>query len=162
MALQISDTALQHTYQGIRNDFGDLGDLPRELATTVANVYYRFFAFSQNAGASLGGGSEGHNPMERYSKFMQDTGTVMSSFQFAKELINSARETRKHNSALFDYMTVLTLDVLKYNIDNAADKTPIRRAIERKFKKVDEISDLLDIMSAKGMVVYTAPRNRQP
>ncbi|MGH8581869.1 MAG: hypothetical protein ACREWG_03590, partial [Gammaproteobacteria bacterium] len=43
-------------------------------------------------------------------------------------------------------------------IENAAEKTPLRRAIERKFKTVDEVTNLLDIMAARGMVLYNEGR----
>jgi len=40
---------------------------------------------------------------------------------------------------LFNYMVQVALDSLKYKIDNAHQKSPIRCAIERIFKKPDEI-----------------------
>jgi hypothetical protein len=52
----ISRLALMSAYEGIRHDLGDLADLPRELATTVANVYYRFFLFSENPTTPTGPG----------------------------------------------------------------------------------------------------------
>ena len=153
----ISQSALASAYEGINHDLGDLGDLPRELATTVANVYYRFFLFSENPTMPTGPGFQpaaSGSFIESYQKYMEGSATILSTFQFAKDLIKAARETRKQNARMFSYLVVLTLDVLKYNIENANEKTPIRRAIERKFKKVDEISNLLDLMAERGMVIY--------
>jgi hypothetical protein len=164
-AHMISQSALESTYEGIRHDLGDLADLPRELATTIANVYYRFFAFSENPMAPTGPGFQpatGGSVIDSYQTYMAGSATILSSFQFAKGLITAARDTRKQDVSLFPYLVVLTLDVLKYNIENADEKTPIRRAIERKFKKVDEIPDLLEVMAARGMVIYGADQQRQP
>jgi hypothetical protein len=64
-------------------------------------------------------------------------------------MIQAIRDTRnKHpdRKKLVDYMVQVALDSLKYNIDNAHEKTPIRRSIERRFKKPDEISGLYDRM----------------
>lgn len=154
----ISITALAHTYTALRDDLGDLGDLPKELATTVANVYYRFFVLAENPTASGAGfdTTDSRSAIESYRTFMETHATIQSSFQFAKELIRSARDIRKQKSELFDYVVVVALDALKYNIDNATEKMPLRRAIERRFKKVDEIPNLLEIMAARALVVYSA------
>ena len=158
MQSSVQTTGAGTTYRGIRDDLGDLGDLPRELATTVANVYYRVFAFPEDPAAVMTRDCQSldeDNFIEKYRSFREGVATAQSSFHFAKHLIQSTRGARDENPAVFDYLVTLTLDILKYNIDKAHEKTPIRRAIERKFKKVDEISNLLDIMAARGMVIYS-------
>jgi hypothetical protein len=39
------------------------------------------------------------------------------------------------------------LDLFKYDIPNAHQKIGLRRMIERRFRKVDEIPDLIDLMN---------------
>jgi hypothetical protein len=47
----------------------------------------------------------------------------------------------------FEYLRVLLLDTLKYRIKDASEKTPIRRAIERKFCQPNEINGLYEQMA---------------
>jgi len=59
------------------------------------------------------------------------------------DMIKSLRQTReeaKSNDldAVYDYLVTLMLDIYKYRIENAHKKTPIRRSIERKFKKPEK------------------------
>ncbi len=51
------------------------------------------------------------------------------------------------------YTITYALDVLKYGIQDDGSKTRIRIAIERKFKTVYEIPDLLSIMRRNGLGV---------
>ncbi len=51
-------------------------------------------------------------------------------------------------------MVEIIIDVFKYQIKRSPDKTPIRRNIERKFKKkkVDEIPNLIDLLDVMNQV----------
>lgn len=140
-------------------DLGDLDDLPIELVNTLANIYYRFFAYQEHM--SSGGRSRFLDPyipqssdmldaFKNYNKFHAE---ALSTIKYAKEIIQSVRQVRAEKPELFPYFVTLTLDMFKYNIENSGSKTPIRRAIERKFKKVYEIPNLVEIMRKAGLHV---------
>jgi hypothetical protein len=149
---------------GLHADFGDLSDLPKELANTLANVYYRFFMLAPSAtGQTMEERAmdlqremlRQGDALEGYKKLMNSMAATEAGFRFAKDFIKAVRGARGKTPDFSRYLIVLTLDILKYDIDNANTKTPLRRAIERKFKKVDEIPDLLDIMGSHGFIVYS-------
>ena len=145
--MDIDITALKQAANSLFRDLNRLDDLPQELRNTLANVYYRFFALRRNLrDPSKVLGYENSDFMSTYKGFMQGSTFALADFQCAKGMIEGMRETRKHNPDIYDYMVVLTLDVFKYRIPNAQDKTPIRRAIERKFKKPNEIAGLYERM----------------
>lgn len=145
--MDIDTTALEQAANSLFQDLGRLDDLPQELRNTLANVYYRFFALRLNLrDPSKVLGYENSDFISTYKGLMQGSTFALADFQCAKGMIEGMRETRKHNPDIYDYMVVLTLDVFKYRIPNAQDKTPIRRAIERKFKKPNEIAGLYERM----------------
>ncbi len=143
---------LRQAAEALRGDLGDLSDLPLELANTLANVYYRFFACAEHT--TRGGNTnllkpyldESRSPCDAFKYFSKFNAETLASFEFAKNFVQSVRGIKKKKPELFSYMTTLTLDILKYKIDNADSKTPIRRAIERRFKTPREIPDLLERM----------------
>jgi hypothetical protein len=136
----------------LANDLGSLDDLPPELADTVANVYYAFWNHHQ-ALAPMRAGKPGpavasdhpNGIVTGYLELLQSGASILPAYKHAKGFINSVRVAAKDlpdHRARFEYLVQLVLDVLKYNIDKAGTKTPIRRAVERKFKKVHEIAGL--------------------
>jgi hypothetical protein len=152
----VDQDVLRQAAEALQADLGDLSDLPVELASTVANVYYRFYACAEHM---LRGGKtnlldpyldDSRNALDAYKAFSKLHTEATASFEYAKNFVQSARGIKKQKPELFSYMVTLTLDILKYNIDNANTKTPIRRAIERKFKAPREISDLLERMQREG------------
>lgn len=125
----------------IKGELGDLDDLPYELQNTVSNIYYRSnpsTLMSESSGDAL-------TDFKMHSMNMINR---LSDTKYIGDMIKSLREVReqaesKDFGAVYDYLVTLYLDIYKYRIENAQDKTPIRRSIERKFKKPEkEIPDL--------------------
>lgn len=148
----ISQNALREAAKIMHRHLGDLDDLPIELVNTLANIYYRFFAYKDHM---LSGGRslfldpyvpQSSNLLDAYKNNNKFFAEVSSTFECAKGIVLSARQACAENPKLFSYLVTFMLDVFKYNIENAESKTPIRRAIERKFKKVREIQNLFEIM----------------
>ena len=83
-------------------------------------------------------------------KFQAET---LAALEHAQAVVQSLRQLRIDEPELFSHAVTTVLDAIKYNIDNAASKTPIHRALERKFKKVYEVPQLLDIMRRSGLRV---------
>ena len=136
----------------IAEDLGSLDDLPAELANTAANVYYTFWMrlialAPLREGAPAPAGTENHPDgiLGGYMHYIKTNPSIIAGYKFAADMIKAIRgiaEKHPDRKELVDYMVQVALDSLKYNIDNAHQKTPIRRAIERKFKKPDEIPGL--------------------
>lgn len=121
---------LRQAAEALRGDLGDLSDLPLELAITLANVYYRFYACAEHM---MRGGStnlldpyldDSRSPLDAYKNFTKFNAEAIASFEYAKNFVQSARGIKKQKPELFPYMATLSLDILKYNIDNASSKTP--------------------------------------
>ena len=153
----ISQKALREAAEIMHWQLGVLDDLPVELANTLANIYYRPIAYTEHL--SSGGRSLFLDPYVPESSSMLDAfknnnkffSEAQSTFECAKDIVLSARQACSENPELFPYLVTLMLDLFKYNIENAESKTPIRRAIERKFKKVREIPNLFEIMQKAGI-----------
>lgn len=69
-------------------------------------------------------------------------GNVLSDYKIAPKLAEAMRGARNQNAMIFEYLQQHFVDTFKYRIPDADNKSPIRRGLERPFRKVEEISDL--------------------
>lgn len=132
----IDQGTLKTCRNAIQHNLGSLADLPPELANTITNVYYRFHAHARRVAL---------DNVENLESFVEDTATILSSYEAAKAYIDALRhidKIRKPN--LYAYTVTFILDALKYEIDRPHEKSGLRRLIERQFRrhKVKEIPDL--------------------
>jgi hypothetical protein len=142
--MRLDHRALQDAADDLFSTLGALDDLGPELSNTVANVYYRFHLMSRsltNPTDALGV-PRGQDMASTYRNVMGSTGRAVSEYQFIAGMISSLRQTRAQNAAIGEYLVRHAIDQLKYRIPNANKKTPIRRAIERQFRSVDEVAGL--------------------
>ncbi len=145
--MSVDVVALQKAFNALARDLGPLDDLAPAVRNTLANVYYRFHL----VGANLSNPADalkltGRDVMSLYQGFMEGMGRVIAEFESAAELVRSVRDVRREDPGLFDYCQTHFLDVFKYRISDANNKPPWRRALERPFRKVDEIPNLYDRM----------------
>lgn len=141
--MKIDEEALRQAAASLYSELGPLDDLPTDLCNTLANVYYRFWALSRNmSDPSQILGYDNTDLMSTYMGFMKGTGAVLADCEFASNSIKTMRQIRKEDHNVYKYLVTLTLDVLKYKIPNADQKSPLRRAIERKFKTPNEVDGL--------------------
>lgn len=155
----ISQQALREAAEAIRMNLGDLRDLPLDLANTLANIYYRAFAYKEHM--LCGGRSrflepympQSSNIFDEHANNVKFRAEALAALEHAKAVVQSLRQLRIDEPELFPHSVTFALDVIKYNIENAESKTPIRRALERKFKKVYEVPQLLDIIRKSGLSV---------
>jgi len=153
----LNKNAFSKAVEHLAGNLGSLDDLPSELANTIANIYYR--AWEQwIALAPMRKGTPApaaiifdhpDGALEGYRQFTKKSSSLVAGYKHAASMISAIRDTqRKHpdRKDLVHYMVQVALDSLKYDIDNAHQKTPIRRSIERRFKKPEEISDLYERM----------------
>jgi len=137
----VDQDILDRCRDAIRRNLGSLDDIPPELADTVANVYYRFYA---RAAAMRTPESTGE-----LKSFISDHAAVLSSHKYVKQYVDGLRRMDKRaKPALYDYTVTFILDCLKYQIDRADEKTGLRRMIERQFRrhKVKEIPNLYELL----------------
>jgi hypothetical protein len=143
LCMRIDSTILEKAGIALFNDMGDLEDLPSELRNTLSNVYYKFFILGENPHDPNGHfHDKGTDLISAHLELIRNGAVVLADFKCAKGLIDSLRSIRKSNPELNGNLLTCTLDVLKYHIEKVEVKTPIRRAMERMFKKHEEISDL--------------------
>lgn len=73
--------------------------------------------------------------------YIHHIGHVAASVVHATELITALRASRPQPD-IYAYLEELTLDLLKYRIRDAIDKTPAQRALERLHSRANEHPDL--------------------
>ena len=137
----VDQKILEKCRDAIRRNLGPLDDIPPELANTVANVYYTFYARATAPNTP--------ESTKDLRSFIDDTATVLSNHKYVKQHVDGLRRIDKRaKPMLYDYTVTFILDVLKYRIDRAHDKTGLRRMIERQFLryKVNEIPNLYDLL----------------
>lgn len=143
----------------IRKDLGPLDDIPRELANSVANVYYRYFsqAFDMVKQAANNPGwiptqvKKSPDMLTGFSSFIQDTAKFTSDFKTIPKIIQTLRKIDKRREPnTYQFAVDYILDCYKYDIKDAHKKIELRRMIERKFSKakdrdIPNLINLLDI-----------------
>jgi TPR repeat protein len=126
----------------IREQHGTLDDFPRELANTVANVYYRF---SEVVDSGMDGAM--NQLLDAPGAWLSEQAQLSADVKTVMGLSEDLREIDKDKQPnLYRHVVEFMLDVLKYRITNAHEKTGLRRTIERHLRrsKVDEIPDLIE------------------
>lgn len=135
----------------IKSQLTTLDDLPKELANTTANIFYKF-ALIGLEGNKIGGVPqqvlrEPKGMQEGMEKYFEYVAIVTSDLKAVIAFIELLRKTNKSlKPNLYSDLVDYCLDNLKYNIKNADRKPLIVRKMERPFKKVDEIAGLVDLM----------------
>ena len=143
--MSVDQRALHKAAEEIFTTLGPLNDLGAELSNTVANVYYRFHLMAENPDGAPGIKSDHDMSLD----FLDAMSAISKSYvqhDHIGDKIKSLREARAQNAGIGEIQITHALDELKYNIKNADKKSPIRRSIERRFCKVDEIAGLYDRM----------------
>ena len=150
--MNIDKDALRAAATLIRHEFGDVNDLPAELINTLANIYYQAQPnISEHARLSVleniavyGGSGDA---MEAYTDYMNTAGHILSTIKNAPAMIKNMRATRTELPESWEFLVGVTLDILKYGIENVENMTPTERENERKKKNVREIPDLYKLMN---------------
>jgi hypothetical protein len=134
----IDDAALGECSQMIAINHRTLDDLPRELADTISNIYYRL---------CLGGGLQIDFKSfdQSIEQFNRDSAFLISTTKALPEMVAELRSIgSQHGTGSFEQGAQILLDILKYRIPNVHEKSAMRRAVERKLsrKGLPEIQNL--------------------
>jgi hypothetical protein len=134
--------ALREAAENLSRSLGTLDDLGAELADTVANIYYRYALVTGTVSDLVLalGTAAGDNVTE-------EIGVIMAQQEYVDDMIRAVRRARR-DTQLAERMKLLTLDTLKYRIADPSKKSAIRRALERRFARVNEIKGLYSRMRA--------------
>lgn len=137
--------------QAIKRNMGRLDDIPRELANTVANIYYRFFSMASEMGPEWipSQMTRATDMRQGLVEFIEESASLIADVKAIPKAILDLRKIDKYRQPnLYSFSVEYLLDEFKYNIKNAAYKPGIWRKIERLFKKskVKEIPNLIELM----------------
>ena len=118
------------TQKALKSYFGSMGDLPYEFADAVANVYWRGFEQGLDS------------PPEISFEEMQ---TRRVEFDAMPGLVDGIRQMQRAGYSDGDVKAVAFcyVNTCKYRMDNAETKTPIRCMIERRFRRHQDIPNLV-------------------
>jgi len=133
--MQPEQKLIERTREAIIETFGSLNDLDPELANTIANVFYHYFALTEE---SLGAISLDPSI---------DQDRIVKDYVFAPKFIEDLRRAKSETHPSFHKMlSDFVLSILKYHIDNAENKSPVRLKMERFLNrhKVKEIAGLIE------------------
>ena len=156
----LNKVAFEMAKKAIKEYFGSLDDLPRELGNTLANVYYNFYIHVLNKGVNIDGSPEQIIETIRNDLNMKDlfrpsaeySSQIFSDVMKVPEFVRAIREDldRHKRPESYQYWIDFILDCLKYKISNASYKSGIRRKIERRLNmsKVQEIPNLIDLITS--------------
>ncbi len=137
----ILQSAVDEARVAIFADLGSTADLPREVLNTIANIYYQAFLPVESREPT------GHNLPSALKDFINENARLTAAIEHIPRMIQALRAIDKRaRPDLYDYSVEFFLDILKYKIADADNKTGLRRMLERKLKWVNEISNLIEIM----------------
>ena len=139
--------ALRDAAYNLFDSLGTLEDLGPELANTVANVYYRYALASGNVdNLALALGMAPPTTQSAHGDLMTEVGVIMAQQEYIDEMVQRMRLARDKDAKAAEYLRVLALDTFKYRIANAMKKSAIRRAVERRLMRANEIAGLYERM----------------
>ena len=143
----MSRTTLQELCrQAVLSDLGKLDDIPYELANTVANVYYRFFA-------AVKASDEPFKSIEQSSSATAELRRATVDFEFAPKMVQELRRIRSRgaHSSVVNAAAEFFLSQLKYRIKDAPEKSLVMLKVERFLHrhKVNEIAGFVDVLELR-------------
>jgi len=174
--MSFDKAVLKKSEEAILGILGNILDLSPEMANTVCNIYYKYFKLLPEESVEdikdqlkflddllL---EDADNPfvivrqnidtLEDVKKKGSYESIITAEFICLNKLIPCLRIFRDHkifqnDRTYFFLQRDLILDIFKYKINRALDKTPIRRKFERKISKIkiNEIPNLVDFMEVR-------------
>ena len=138
MGSPIDETVLEEAAHDLHHHHGSLMDLPEELRNTIASVYYEVHWMRRHEGAM---------PLVAHLPPRKDRGELldaamkqfilrMGHYQLLSTYVDIVRGSDKEaQSNLYAMLTRAVIDALKWNIENALEKSEFRRSLEKLIKK---------------------------
>jgi len=137
----ILKSAVDEARAAIITDLGSTADLPREVLNTIANIYYQAFLPVESREPT------GHDLPSALKDFINENARLTAAIEHVPRMIQALRAIDKRTRPdVYDYSVEYFLDIFKYRIADAGNKIGIRRMLERKLKRINEIGDLIEVM----------------
>lgn len=135
----------------IENQLKGVEDLPPELANSVANIVFKYVQLFGRTGRTsqsclLEKIAENPHLAQAYRNMLTQAPVVISRFEKVKNQINTIRDM-KYDPPSYHESIQLLLDEIKYGIDEPRLKSELRRSIERRLRKPDEIGSLVEVIA---------------
>lgn len=145
-AVEIDDDVLRDATHSLHLHFGSLMDLPEELRDTLASVYYEVHWLREKEGGMplVAHLPPQKDPTKRLDMAMKQAALRVSQYKVADTVVQMIREADKDSQPrLRGALVQLTLDKLKWNINDSFNKSELRRSLEKMGKKpVPEVPGL--------------------
>jgi hypothetical protein len=127
--------ARQRAINFIEKNWGKLGDLPKPVIAAVWVTVYRTLETASKVEAE--GGSKGllKNTLIGDRRLLPELKEATARIEFLQKMIPAIRSNPSNMEKLADGQ--LLVDILKWNILDAADMSVLKRAVLRRFAKVD-------------------------
>ncbi len=150
-----NEEGLKLTEELIAKNLGTLDDLPRELANTIANIFYKFaistlemLEMKKRGGMTPKSMSREIGDLQQlFEKYMKSQAEIQADVEAAVKFVKNLREIDKTNKPnLYQASVEFILDCLKYNIKKPQNKSESARKMERNLKEISEIPSLIDLI----------------
>ncbi len=136
---------LEMCRRALIQDCGTLADLPYELANTIANVYYRFFALEYEPEPSF-------TSIEDSIANVSERARILADHHFAPKIVTALRQMIKEaHPSYVEAFAEMFVCQLKYRIDDAPEKSLARLKVERFLKRpaAKEFPGLGDVLGLR-------------
>ena len=149
--LEVDPVIVNECRHAIYGEFGHLGDIPRDLANTIANIYYEFFKIDKDLQKERIPKDyfKSENIFDDLGPFSRRIRRLQFKLETMRDLVPYLREIDQDKQPnLYKLWLSVCYDILKYDIPSTMKKSGIRRKVERFFKKrnIHEIDGLIDQM----------------
>ena len=163
LSTSVDEGVLEDAARHLYSHLGCLLDLPDELRNTLASVYYEVHWLRRKEG---GMPLIAHLPRRRDPEKLLDVAMKQailrtSQYQIADTLVEGIRQANKDTQPrLYGILVRVTLDKLKWNIENSFEKSQLRRSLEKIGKKpVPEVPGIYERMRQLELSA-SRPRHR--
>lgn len=126
----------------IQRIYGDTSDLSEEIMDSICNIHYFLSTGAENGTTDLAEIYPTKPDFELMSLWISHMNHVSGIFPHLPSLIKCLRESKGQSEDVHDYLEKLTLDIVKYKIENAPEKSGMRRFMARKMSTVTEFKGI--------------------
>lgn len=148
--MELDQTRLAEVAARVRSIYGDVSDLPAELVNTLANIYWNALTRISDVRNKptdllrpmMEKVDSGKDFGDAFRETSQQQARLLGSLKHGPDLVRALRGIRREKPDLFSYVSEVTIDILKYGIENAESKSQDQRRRERVGRNVDEIPNL--------------------
>ena len=145
----INNHALEHARSRLKDDLGDIEDMPLEVQNTIANIYYKLSQHVLNCEHGDNWPRSiviAENLAKGFKGYIEETTFLLESIKSLPGIVASLRENiigRKSQKDV-EFVTFVLLGMFKYRVPNVMKKSALRLKFECLLRRsrVNEIENL--------------------